>query len=83
MPLAHPTSARTTSNYAQSAVAVIFALAGPGENVDDFRARIAGTGEWGQSGVGRLRVELVLTDESAGRLMELLGFTEAKKPDNN
>jgi len=73
MPLAHPTSARATSNFGRPAIAVTFALAHPGESVDDFRRRIASRGEWGQSMVGRSKVELVLTEESIADLLQTLG----------
>lgn len=64
MPLAHPTSASPTSNLGQPAIAVSFALARPGETIDDFHLRINSRGEWGQTRYGRDKVELVLTEES-------------------
>lgn len=72
MPLAHPVSAAPTTNFGQPAIAVTFAFAKPGESVDDFQARIASRGEWGQTRYGRDKVELVLTDESAKRLLALM-----------
>lgn len=72
MPLAHPTSATPTSNFGQPAIAVSFALAKPGETVDDFQTRIASRGEWGQTRYGREKVELVSTEESVQRLVECL-----------
>ena len=72
MPLSHPTSVTPTSNFGQPAIAVSFALAKPGESIDDFRTRIAARGEWGQSRVGREKIELVLTNDSAVLLTELL-----------
>ncbi len=73
MPLAHPTAARATTNFGRPALAVTFALAHPGEPVDEFQRRIAGRGEWGQSLVGRNKVELVLTEESIAALLKTLG----------
>lgn len=78
MPLAHPTSATRTSNFGQLAIAVSFALAKPGETVADFQTRINSRGEWGQWRYGRHKVELVLTKESAKRLVELLN--QARDP---
>ncbi|MFZ0014953.1 MAG: hypothetical protein WAL25_12660, partial [Acidimicrobiia bacterium] len=77
----HPTSATPTNNFGQPAIAVSFALAKPGESIDDFRTRIAARGDWGQSRVGREKIELVLTEESATQLTELLAAstTELKK----
>ncbi len=72
MPLAHPISGRPTNNFGEPAVAVMFALAKPGEGITDFQTRIASRGEWGQSRIGRDRVELVLTEDSARRLLEML-----------
>lgn len=72
MPLAHPVSASPTSNFGQPAVAVSFALAKPGETVDDFQLRINSRGEWGQSRVGRHKVEVVLTRKSMERLVGLI-----------
>lgn len=72
MPLARPTSATPTSNFGAPAVAISFALAKPGETVDDFQLRITSRGEWGQTRYGRDKVELVLTKESVERLVELL-----------
>lgn len=72
MPLAHPVSATPSSNFGQSAIAIAFALARPGETVDDFQTRIASRGEWGQTRYGREKIELVLTEESVERLAELL-----------
>lgn len=72
MPLAHPTSATPTSSFGQPGVAISFALAKPGETVEDFQTRINGRGEWGQSRYGREKVELVLTEESLERLVECL-----------
>jgi hypothetical protein len=74
VPLAHPTSASPTANFGDPAVAVSFALARPGETVDDFQTRITSRGEWGQSRYGRDKMELVLTAKSAERLVELLGI---------
>jgi hypothetical protein len=73
MPLAHPLSATPTSNFSETAIAVTFATSRPGENVKDFRLRIGSRGPWGQSEVGRDRVELVLTKQTAERLIEILG----------
>lgn len=72
MPLAHPLSARTTTNFSEQAVAISFATALPGENVNDFNTRITDVGPWGQSGVSRHRVELVFTREAALKLIEIL-----------
>ena len=72
MPLAHPVSAAPTANFGQPAVAISFALARPGETVEDFRTRIASRGEWGQTRYGRDKVELVLTEESVERLAILI-----------
>lgn len=73
MPLAHPVSATPTANFGQPAIAIYFALAKPGESVDDFQLRISSRGEWGQTRYGREKVELVLAAESVERLLELLG----------
>lgn len=75
MPLAQPVSATPTSNFGQPAVAVSFALARPGETINDFQVRISSRGEWGQTRYGRDKVELVMTRESAQRLIELLSAT--------
>lgn len=72
MPLAHPVSATPTENFGQPAIAVSFALAKPGETVDDFQRRIASRGEWGQTRYGRHKAELVLTEESVARLVKML-----------
>lgn len=72
MPLAHPVSASPTSNFGEPAIAVTFALAKPGEPVDNFRARIRSRGDWGQTRYGRDKVELVLTRESVQQLVELV-----------
>jgi len=72
MPLAHPVSAKPTSNFGESAIAISFALAKPGETVDDFQTRIASRGEWGQTRYGRDKVELVMTWESVEMLVGLL-----------
>lgn len=73
MPLAHPISATPTANYSDPAIAISFATAKPGEDVDAFQFRINSRGgEWGQSRYGRERVELVLTEDSVERLVELL-----------
>jgi hypothetical protein len=72
MPLAQPVSAYPTSNFGQPAVAISFALAKPGETVDDFQPRINSRGEWGQSRYGQEKVEMVLTEESVERLVGLL-----------
>lgn len=72
MPLAFPMSITTTSNYSEPAVAVTFAMARPSEDVADFQTRIVDVGPWGQSGVGRSKVELVLTREAATELVRLL-----------
>lgn len=72
MPLAHPVSAAQTTNFGESAVAISFAFAKPGETIDDFRTRIASRGEWGQTRYGRDKVELVLTQDSVERLLALM-----------
>jgi len=72
VPLAHPQSITATNNYDEPCVAVAFATSKPGENVDEFQARIASRGVWGQPGRGRHGVELVLTRESAEALIGLL-----------
>jgi hypothetical protein len=74
MPLAHPLSATPTSNFSEPAVAIAFASSTPGENVTDFQSRIHSRGDWGRSEVGRHRVELVFTRESAARLVEMLAW---------
>lgn len=48
MRLAQTISATPTSNFGEPAIAVSFALARPGETVDDFQKRINGRGGWGQ-----------------------------------
>ena len=68
VPLAHPVPATPTSNFGEPAIAVSFALAKPGETINDFQLRIASRGEWGQTRFGRDKVELVLTTESLQRL---------------
>lgn len=77
MPLAQPVSITPTNNYPRPAVAISFATARPGEDVDDFQARINSRGEWGQTRYGRDKVELVLTEESVERLVGLLAATKA------
>jgi hypothetical protein len=73
MPLAHPLSATPTTNFGEPAIAVSYALAKPGETIDDFQLRINSRGEWGQTRYGTDKVELVLTEESVEALVELLG----------
>lgn len=46
MPLAHPVSATSTTNFGEPAIAVAFALAKPGETVANFQTRINSRGEW-------------------------------------
>lgn len=72
MPLAHHVPATPTSNFGDPAIAISFTLARPGEAVDDFQMRISSRGEWGQTRYGRDKVELVLTEESVERMVELL-----------
>jgi len=81
MPLAHPISATPTPNFAEPAiaVAVAFALAKPGETADDFQTRIASRGDWGQSRIGRHKVELVLTRESVERLAAMVEGTRSTR----
>lgn len=75
MPLAHAVSAAPTTNFGKKATAISFALAKPGETVEDFKTRIASRGEWGQTRYGRDKVELILTMESVEVLLELLAMS--------
>lgn len=49
------------------------------ETVEDFQKRINGRGEWGRTRYGWEKVELVMTRESAERLMELLAGWVAQR----
>jgi hypothetical protein len=69
VPFAHPVSVSATANFGEPAIAVSFALARPGENIEDFRLRINGRGKWGQTRYGRDKMELVLTGESVEPLV--------------
>jgi len=82
MPLAHPVAASPTSNFSVPALAVTFATSHAGEDVGEFQARIAEKGMWGQSGVGRQRVELVFTRASAARLVEMFQMLDENADSN-
>ena len=66
---------RPTSNFGDPTIAVSFALARPGETIDDFQLRINSRGDWGHTRYGREKVEIVLTRESVERLVAVLELT--------
>ena len=75
MPLAHPTSTTTTTNYGEEMLAVTFMTADPGEAFVDFTHRIEHPRQhaWGQRGPRESRSELIFDRNSAERLVDLLG----------
>lgn len=74
MPLAHPTSATTTSNYGDEMLVVSFTTSTPGERHADFAHRVVNPPkpQWGIRGDREHRTELIFDPASAARLIELL-----------
>ena len=68
MPLAHPTSITTTTNYSEPCVAVAFATSRPGEPLADFRHRLSVRDHYTRT----RGVELVLDKEAAVELVRML-----------
>ena len=68
MPLAHPRSIDTTSNYSEPCVAVVFATSRPGEQLADFRHRLSVRDHYTRT----RGVELVLDKEAATELVRML-----------
>jgi hypothetical protein len=68
MPLAHPQTIATTSNYDEPCVAVAFATSKPGESLVDFKHRLSVRDHYSRS----RGVELVLDREAATELVRLL-----------
>ena len=69
----HRTDITDPAQYRKTrTVAISFGTARPGEDVGDFQTRIGDKGMWGQSGVGKSKVELVLTMESAEELVRIV-----------
>ena len=75
MPLAHPVSTTTTSNYGEEMLVVKFMTADPGEAFTDFTHRVEHPRQsiWGQRGPRESRSELIFDRSSAERLVEMLG----------
>ena len=68
MPLAHPTSITTPTNYSEPCVAVAFATSKPGEPLADFKHRLATRDHYSRT----RGVELVLDRDAATELVMLL-----------
>jgi len=75
MPLAHPTSTTTTTNYGEEMLVVTFMTADLGEAFVDFTHRVEHPRQtvWGRRGPRESRSELIFDRESAKRLVDLLG----------
>ena len=74
MPLAHPVSTTTTSNYGEEMLVVKFMTADPGEAFTDFTHRVAHPRQsvWGMRGPRESRTELIFDRKSAERMQTLL-----------
>jgi hypothetical protein len=72
MPLAHPLDIQRINNYSAPAIAITFATSKPGEDVDDFQARLRARSVWGEPGRGRHGVELAFTRDTAEELVRML-----------
>jgi len=76
VPLAHPTSISTTTNYEEPCVAVAFATSKPAEPLSDFKHRLSANDYYSRS----RGLELVFDNEAATELIRLLipvvGHTE-------
>ena len=73
MPLAHPQRISISHNYSRPVAVVSFATSKPGEDVDDFYARINDRQlPWGANGRGRHVMELALTRDGAEELVRML-----------
>ena len=68
VPLAHPTSITTTTNYSVPCVAIAFATSRPGEPLADFRHCLSVRDHYSRT----KGVELVLDREAATELVRLL-----------
>ena len=74
MPLAHPTSTTTTSNFGEEMLVVTFMTADLGEAFVDFTHRVEHPRQtvWGQRGPRETRSELIFDRNSAERMRVLL-----------
>ncbi len=75
MPLAHPISTTTSSNFGPEPFLVVkFITADPGEAFTDFshRTEHPGKTQWGQRGAGEHKTELIFDRNSAARLVDML-----------
>ncbi len=75
MPLAHPISTTTSSNFGPEPFLVVkFITADPGEAFADFsyRTEHPGKTQWGQRGASEHKTELILDRNSAARLVDML-----------
>ena len=74
MPLAHPISTTTTTNFGEEMLVVTFMTADLGEAFVDFTHRVEHPRQtvWGQRGPREARSELIFDRESAKRLEDLL-----------
>lgn len=68
MPLAHPTSITTTTNYDQPCAVIAFATSRPGEPLADFKHRLSMKDSYTRT----RGVELVLDREAATELVRML-----------
>jgi hypothetical protein len=68
VPLAHPTSITTTSNYEEPCVAIAFATSRPGEPLADFKHRLAASDYYSRT----RGLELVLDRKAAVELVRFL-----------
>jgi hypothetical protein len=68
VPLAHPQSITTTSNYEEPCVAVVFATSRPGEPLSEFKHRLSASDYYSRT----RGLELVLDREAAVELVKLL-----------
>ena len=74
MPLAHPTSTTTTTNYGEEMLVVTFITADTGETFADFTRRVEHPRQtiWGQRGPRETRSELIFDRNSAEQLRVML-----------
>ncbi len=75
MPLAHPISTTTSSNFGPEPFLVVkFMTADPGEAFADFsyRTEHPGKTQWGQRGASEHKTELIFDRNSAARLVDML-----------
>ena len=75
MPLAHPISTTTSSNFGPEPFLVVkFITADPGEAFADFsyRTEHPGKTQWGQRGDREHKTELIFDRNSSARLVDML-----------